>query len=103
MLGYKAKQGYVVYRSRVRRGGRKKCVAKGIVYGKPRNAGINKMKATRNYRWVAEDAVHRWYEVVMVDPHHKAIRDDPRINWLCNPTHKHRELRGITSAGRKSR
>ena len=28
-LGYKAKQGYVVYRVRVRRGGRKRPVAKG--------------------------------------------------------------------------
>ena len=36
-LGYKRKQGYVVYRIRIRRGGRKKPVAKGIVYGKPVN------------------------------------------------------------------
>jgi len=34
-LGYKAKQGYVVYRVKVRRGGRKRPVSKGIVYGKP--------------------------------------------------------------------
>jgi len=34
-LGYKAKQGYVIYRVRVRRGGRKRPVSKGIVYGKP--------------------------------------------------------------------
>ena len=52
-------------------------------YGKPRNAGVNKMKATRNLRsiaeervgrkigglrvlnsyWCGEDARHRWYEV----------------------------------------
>merc|ERR1719460_2858966 len=59
MLGYKAKQGYVVFRARVRRGGRKKMVAKGIVYGKPRNAGVNKMKATRNLRSIAEERVGR--------------------------------------------
>merc|ERR1719333_748460 len=123
MVGYKAKQGYIVYRVRVKRGGRKKRVAKGIVYGKPKNCGVNKMKMARNYRsvaeervgrkcgglrvlnsyWVAEDAVHKWYEVVMVDPMHKAIRNDPRINWICNAQHKHRELRGLTSAGRKAR
>ncbi|KAI9034375.1 60S ribosomal protein L15 [Hyaloraphidium curvatum] len=34
-LGYKAKQGYVIYRVRVRRGGRKRPVRKGQVYGKP--------------------------------------------------------------------
>jgi len=39
----------------------------------------------------------------MVDPIHNAIRNDPRINWLAKPVHKHRENRGITSAGRKSR
>merc|ERR1719352_260499 len=123
MVGYKAKQGYIVYRVRIKRGGRKKRVAKGIVYGKPKNCGVNKMKMARNYRsvaeerigrrcgglrvlnsyWVAEDAVHKWYEVVMIDPMHKAVRDDARINWICNPTQKHRELRGVTAAGRKAR
>ena len=123
MLGYKAKQGYVVFRARVRRGGRKKMVAKGIVYGKPRNAGVNKMKATRNLRsiaeervgrkigglrvlnsyWCGEDARHRWFEVIMIDQSHKTIRDDPRINWICNATHKHREMRGVTAAGRRGR
>ena len=40
-LGYKAKQGYVVYRVRVRRGGRKRPVRKGIVHGKPASCGVN--------------------------------------------------------------
>merc|ERR1712087_28821 len=34
-LGYKAKQGYVIYRVRVRRGSRKKQLSKGINYGRP--------------------------------------------------------------------
>jgi ribosomal protein L15E len=38
-LGYKAKQGYVIFRSRVKRGGRKRPNPKGIVYGKPANHG----------------------------------------------------------------
>lgn len=33
-LGYKAKQGYVIYRARVRRGGRKRPAPKGATYGK---------------------------------------------------------------------
>ncbi|CAE8591110.1 unnamed protein product [Polarella glacialis] len=122
-VGYKAKQGYLVYRVRVKRGDRKKRVAKGIVYGKPCGQGINKWKAVRNLRniaeervgrkcgglrvlnsyWVAQDAVHKWFEVVMVDPFHKCIRDDPRINWICKNVMKHRELRGLTAAGRKAR
>lgn len=31
-LGYKAKEGYIIYRTRVRRGGRKKPVSKGIIF-----------------------------------------------------------------------
>merc|ERR1719263_1015466 len=56
-----------------------------------------------NSYWVAQDGVHKWYECIMVDPMHKAIRDCARINWICNPVHKHREMRGITSAGKKAR
>lgn len=26
--------------------------------------------------------MHKWFEVVMVDPFHNAIRNDPRINWI---------------------
>merc|ERR1712110_529434 len=122
-LGYKAKQGYCVYRVAVRRGGRKTMVAKGIVYGKPSSQGVNQLKATRNFRslaeervgrrcgslrvlnsyWVGQDAQHKWYEIVLVDPFHAGIRCDPKMNWICKPKHKHREMRGVTSAGRKAR
>ncbi|KAL6077166.1 60S ribosomal protein L15 [Balamuthia mandrillaris] len=122
-LGYKAKQGFVVYRVRVRRGGRKRKVHKGIVYGKPATQGIIGLKFNRNLRsvaeervgrrcgnlrvlnsyWVAQDAVYKFFEVVLVDPNHNAIRNDPRINWLCKPVMKHREMRGLTAAGRSSR
>merc|ERR1719160_2489627 len=122
-LGYKAKQGYVMYRVAVRRGGRKRPNSKGIVYGKPKHHGINEIKFRRSLRstaeerigricgnlrvlnsyWVNQDCTHKYFEVILVDPQHKVIRNDPRINWLVNPVHKHRELRGLTSAGRKSR
>jgi large subunit ribosomal protein L15e len=122
-MGYKAKQGYVVYRVRVRRGGRKKPVSKGIVYGKPVNQGISQLKPTRNLRsvaeeragrrlaglrvlnsyWVNQDSSYKYFEVVLVDPAHKAIRTDARVSWIANPVHKHRELRGLTSAGKKFR
>ncbi|GMP69872.1 hypothetical protein CsSME_00028964 [Camellia sinensis var. sinensis] len=164
-LGYKAKQGYVVYRVRVRRGGRKRPVPKGIVYGKPTNQGVTQLKFQRSKRSVAEeragrklgglkvlnsywinevglvlakkhvpiagfgpgmsfellkrycpevgicnsrhlffqDSTYKYFEVILVDPAHNAIRNDPRINWICNPVHKHRELRGLTSAGKKYR
>ncbi|KAF3647388.1 60S ribosomal protein L15 [Capsicum annuum] len=122
-LGYKAKQGYVVYRVRVKRGGRKRPVSKGIVYGKPTNQGVTQLKFQRSKRsvaeeragrklgglrvlnsyWINEDSTYKYYEVILVDQAHAAIRNDPRINWICNPVHKHRELRGLTSAGKKYR
>jgi large subunit ribosomal protein L15e len=122
-LGFKAKQGYVVYRIRIRRGGRKRPVSKGIVYGKPASQGIVKLKPTRSLRataeervgralsglrvlnsyWVAQDGTYKYYEVILVDPNSNSIRNDARINWIVNPVHKHREIRGLTSAGKKSR
>ncbi|XP_016298980.1 60S ribosomal protein L15-like [Sinocyclocheilus anshuiensis] len=53
-LGYKAKQGYVIYRIRVRRGGRKRPVPKGATYGKPVHHGINQIKFARSLQSVAE-------------------------------------------------
>lgn len=53
-LGYKAKQGYVIYRVRVRRGGRKRPVPKGATYGKPVHQGVNQLKFQRSLRSVAE-------------------------------------------------
>ncbi|KAJ1505800.1 60S ribosomal protein L15 [Coelomomyces lativittatus] len=122
-LGYKAKQGYVIFRVRVRRGSRKRPVHKGQTYGKPKTHGVNQLKFQRslqsvaeervgrrcgnlrvlNSYWITQDTVYKYYEVILVDPQHKTIRNDPRINWICNAVHKHREMRGLTSAGRKSR
>ncbi|KAE8693999.1 60S ribosomal protein L15-1 [Hibiscus syriacus] len=80
-LGYKAKQGYVVYRVRVRWGGRKRPVFKGIVYGKPTNQGVTQLKFQRSKRSVAEERAGR------------------KLGGLS----VHRELRGLTSAGKKYR
>ena len=68
-----------------------------------RGAGVpqNTQEARRLYALAAAqgdaDAVEALRRVDEV------IRNDPRINWIVNPTHKHRECRGLTSAGRKSR
>jgi large subunit ribosomal protein L15e len=122
-LGYKAKQGYVIYRVAVRRGGRKRPNSKGIVYGKPKHQGINQLKNVRNLQsiaegrvgkkcgslrvlnsyWINQDATYKYYEVILVDPMHSTIRNDPHINWIVGATHKHREMRGLTSSGRRHR
>ena len=92
-LGYKAKQGYVIYRVRVRRGNRKKHVPKGATYGKPVRQGVNHLKPQRglqsvaeervgkrcgnlrvlNSYWINQDGVYKYYEVILVDPNHKAV------------------------------
>ena len=122
-LGYKAKQGFIVYRAAVRRGGRKRPNGKGIVYGKPKHQGINQLKFRRSLRsvaeervgkkmgnlrvlnsyWINQDSTYKYYEIILVDPQHAAIRKDPRVQWITAPTHKHREMRGLTSAGRANR
>ena len=122
-VGYKSKQGFIIYRVRVRRGDRKRPVPKGITSGKPKNHGINQLKYSRNKRsiaeervgkicgnlrilnsyWINEDSTFKFFEVILVDPNHGCIRRDFKINWICLTSSKHRELRGITSAGRKSR
>lgn len=101
----------MIYRIRIRRGGRKRPVPKGQTYGKPKGEGVNELKwqksgqalaemragrACGNLRvlssyWVTQDSTYKYFEVIMVDPSHKAIRRDPRINWICDAVHKHRE------------
>ena len=122
-LGYKAKQGYVIFRVRIRRGGRKRTLHNGMAHGKPKNQGITGIKPKRNHQtlaetrvgrrcgnlrvlnsyWINEDSTYKYFEVILVDPNHTAIRKDARINWICNPVMKHREMRGLTSSGRRAR
>ena len=56
-----------------------------------------------NSYWIGQDASYKYYEVIMVDPSHNAIRNDPRYNWICAGVHKHRESRGLTSIGKRHR
>lgn len=46
--------GFVIFRIRVRRGGRKRPVPKGATYGKPKGHGVNQLKPTRKLQSVAE-------------------------------------------------
>jgi large subunit ribosomal protein L15e len=122
-LGFKTKPGYTVFRVRIRRGGRKRPLHRGITYGKPSTAGTCGRKLVKNARavaeqklgktlgnmrvlnsyWVNNDSTFTWFEVIAVDPMHKVIRNDPKINWIVGAVHKRREARGLTSAGRKHR
>jgi len=119
-LGYKAKQGYVMLRVRVDRGKRKrpkigggrrpKRFGKYFTLGKSR-AQVAEEKAQRKYPnlnvmnsyYVAEDGVSRWFEIIMVNPKHPAIKKDKERKWITSKKQKGRAFRGLTSAGRKSR
>jgi len=120
-LGYKAKQGFVIVRARVRRGGLSKPDFRGGRKAKSR--GINKITAKKNTQriaeertakrfpnmevlnsyWVGQDGKHHYYEIILVDPFHPSIMSDPNINWVNNVSTKRRVLRGKTSAGKKGR
>ncbi|MFX0046907.1 MAG: 50S ribosomal protein L15e [Candidatus Hermodarchaeota archaeon] len=120
-LGYKAKQGYIIIRARIRKGGMHKVRPKRG--RKPRAMGVSKYTTGKNLQWVAEERVQRkypnlevlnsykiytdgrswYYEVIMVDPNHPVIKSDPKINWICEPQHTRRVTRGLTSAGQRAR
>ena len=122
-LGFKKKQGFIIYRIKVRRGSRVRDVHNGRVVGKPKTHGVFQITNARSLRtiaesrigaklpelrvlnsyWVGQDSTYKYFEVILVDPFHKAIRRDPHINWICKETMKHRELRGLTASGRSHR
>lgn len=120
-LGFKAKQGYVIVRARVRKGNFQK---RAITAGRrAKRRGINQMTVGKslqrmaeertakrypnlevlNSYWVGADGQQEWYEVILVDPAHPVIKADPKINWICNNVHKNRVYRGLTSAGAAGR
>lgn len=120
-LGYKAKQGYVIVRARVRKGSfRKRAIVTGrrakrkgvnqITVGKSLQRMAEERTAKRypnlevlNSYWVGADGQHEWYEVILVDPAHPVIKSDKKINWICDKTQTNRVFRGKTSAGQKGR
>ncbi len=118
-LGYKAKQGIIVVRVRVRRGGRR--ATRPNKGRKSKNLMVNRRTPKKNLQWIAEeraarrypnmevlnsywvgeDGRYKWFEVILVDRDHPAIKADPQLNWICNK--RGRVFRGLTSAGRRAR
>ncbi len=119
-LGYKNKKGFVIVRVRLKRGGHKR--------PRPNKGRRSKRLHTRknlkmSYKVIAEqrasrkftnlevlnsyqigkDGIHYFYEVIMVDPKRPEIQNDKQLSWICKSQNKNRALRGLTSAGKKSR
>ncbi len=119
-LGYKALQGFVLVRQKVKRGGRKRAQIK---KGRRSKNTRRKKIVAKNYQrvaeerankkygncevlnsyWVAEDGNYVWYEIILVDRHHPVIKSRKELSWMNKPATRGRVYRGLTSAGRKSR
>ena len=117
-LGYKAKQGYIVVRVKVIRGGRKRPQFKG---GRRSKHLRRKKIVGKSYQWIAEERAARkypncevlnsyqiavdgryyWFEVILADK--EQVSKYKGMEWLAKGKHKGRVFRGKTSAGRKSR
>lgn len=120
-LGFKAKQGYIIVRGRVRKGSfQKRQIKSGrrakrkgilqITVGKSLQRMAEERAQKRypnmevlNSYWVGADGQQEWYEIILVDPSHPVIQSDPKINWICYNTQKNRVYRGKTSAGQRGR
>ena len=118
-LGYRAKQGYLVIRQRVIRGGHKrpkiKSGRKPSRFHRTKNLDLSyqaiaERRADMKYPncevlnsyYVAEDGRYFWYEVILVDTSHPAIKADKRISWISSNKHRGRIHRGLTSAAKRS-
>ncbi len=117
--GYKAKKGFNIIRTRVKKGGTKRKRASGG--RRPAAAGQNRYSSKKSKQviaeqrankkhpnlevldsyWVIEDGNHKWFEVIMVDPESPEIQSDSDINWITEE--ENRVERGLTPAARKSR
>ncbi|VVB51492.1 50S ribosomal protein L15e [uncultured archaeon] len=120
-LGYRAKQGIIVARVRVRAGGLHKSRANKARV--PRKMGMAKItaeksiqriaeeRASKNFPnmealasyWIMEDGKNHWYEVILIDPSHPVIAADKNLSWMTKNENKGRAERGLTPAGKKGR
>ncbi len=117
-LGYKAIQGMIVVRVRVKKGMRKR-----PMHRKARKAKSMGVYFTpgKSKQWIAEERAARkypnmevlnsykvgetgkviYYEVILVDRSHPRILSDRSLSWVAHD--RGRVFRGRTSAGRKAR
>ena len=117
-LGYKAKNGFIVARVRLIRGGRLREKFKG---GRKPRAMRRKKILWKNYQSIAEerankkfpnmsvlnsyelakDGKHYFFEVILVDP--EIVKNYNGYEWLELNKNRSRIYHGRTSAGRRSR
>ncbi|MCL5100669.1 MAG: 50S ribosomal protein L15e [Candidatus Marsarchaeota archaeon] len=118
VLGYKAKQGVVVVRARIRKGLRKREKNKGG--RKPSKSGrffsmkksfqsIAEERVAAKYRncevvnsyYIGEDGTDKYFEVILADRSNKKVMHDPLYSGVIRQ--RNRANRGLTSSGKKHR
>lgn len=119
-LGYKAKQGIIVVRQRVTRGGHTRPKLKGGRRSKRFGTRLNLRKnyqlvaeervqkkfvnlVVLNSYWLARDGKYYWFEVILADPNHPVIKSDKNLAWLQSKANQTKVFHGRTSAGRRGR
>lgn len=120
-LGYKAKNGFVIVRVRIGRGGRKrarpaKARKKGRTLTVRKTLAISyravaEQRAGRKFKnlqvlnsyWIGKDGLNYFFEVILVDPNTPEIKSDKNLLFLQNRANTHRVFRGLTSAAKVSR
>lgn len=119
-LGYKAKKGFVIVRTRIKKGrSKRKRVHKARkprkqtidLYPKKSKQVIAEQRVQKKFPnlevlasyYVGESGTHKFFEVLLVDPNSPSIQKDPNLSWICEPQHRKRVMRGLTPAGKKSR
>ena len=117
-IGYKAKQGFVVARVRIKKGMRRRPSPTkgrkpgniGVFFnpGQSRQAIAEKRAARKfpnlevlNSYSIGETGTHKFFEVIMIDPKHASIRNDSHYKWITQ--NRKRVFRGRTSVARKGR
>ncbi len=108
-LGYKAKQGYIIVRTRVDKGRRTRRRSNGgrkhknyylFVQPQMSHRAIAEQRVNRVYRnmevlnsyWVGEDGNYKFFEVILADP------SKPSVN-VSSAIRQGKSFRGLTSAG----
>jgi len=102
-LGYKAKQGIIVVRMRVGRGGMRR--QRPVAGRRPKHLGVVRIKADVSMKQVAErrvlerypnmkllgsyflykDGMYYWFEVILADPSHPRIAKDKELRKRLIP------------------
>src|SRR3989344_2695062 len=98
-LGYKAKQGIIIVRVRLRKSKRlrplikkgrrskhkrrKKIVNKSFrLIAEERVARKFSNLEVLNSYYVYEDGKHKWFEVILVDKNHPVVKNDKNLSWI---------------------